>query len=61
MAGIKDKAKQIWEALTLPDGIDEEYTVVKGDTLWDICDFYFRDPRQWPRIWALNPHVTNPH
>ena len=46
---------------TPADGIPEEYTVVKEDTLWDICDFYFRDPRQWPRIWALNPHVTNPH
>lgn len=43
------------------DGIPEEYTVEKGDTLWDICDFYFRDSRQWPRVWALNPHVTNPH
>tara|TARA_R100000005_G_C4886411_1_gene135460 strand:- start:168 stop:365 length:198 start_codon:yes stop_codon:yes gene_type:complete len=25
MAGIKDKAKQIWEAIILPDGVDEEY------------------------------------
>ena len=25
MAKIKDKAKQIWEAITLPDGVDKEY------------------------------------
>ena len=43
------------------DGIPEEYLVEKGDTLWDVCDFYFRDPHRWPNVWALNPHVTNPH
>ena len=46
---------------TPADGIPEEYLVEKGDTLWDICDFYFRDARRWPSVWALNPHVTNPH
>ena len=46
---------------TPSDGIPEEYLVEKGDTLWDICDFYFRDARRWPSVWALNPHVTNPH
>ena len=46
---------------TPTDGIPEEYLVEKGDTLWDICDFYFRDARRWPSVWALNPHVTNPH
>ena len=25
MAGIKDKIKQIWEAINFPDGVDEEY------------------------------------
>lgn len=46
---------------TPSDGIPEEYHVERGDTLWDICDFYFRDARRWPSVWALNPHVTNPH
>lgn len=41
--------------------VPEEYVVVKGDTLWDICGFFFGEPRVWPGIWALNPHVTNPH
>ena len=35
--------------------------VVAGDTLWDICDRYFNDPWQWPRVWSYNPEITNPH
>jgi hypothetical protein len=41
--------------------VPEEYVVAKGDTLWDICGYFFGEPRVWPSIWALNPHVTNPH
>lgn len=37
------------------------HTVKRGDTLWDVCDLYFRNPWQWPRVWALNPHIKNPH
>jgi hypothetical protein len=35
--------------------------VRRGDTLWDICSFYFNDPWQWPKIWSYNPQITNPH
>ncbi|MBX3190790.1 MAG: LysM peptidoglycan-binding domain-containing protein [Labilithrix sp.] len=37
------------------------HLVRKGDTLWAICDFYFRNPYQWPRIWSFNPQIQNPH
>lgn len=37
------------------------HTVRRGDTLWDICDHYFRNPYQWPRIWSFNPQIQNPH
>ena len=37
------------------------HQVRKGDTLWDICEHYFRNPYQWPRIWAFNPQIQNPH
>jgi hypothetical protein len=37
------------------------HTVRKGDTLWGICDFYFHNPYQWPRIWSYNPQIQNPH
>lgn len=37
------------------------HTVRKGDTLWDICDSYFANPWQWPRVWSYNPEILNPH
>jgi hypothetical protein len=43
------------------DQAPEEYVVEPGDTLWEICKEFFNDPWMWPTVWALNPHVTNPH
>jgi hypothetical protein len=37
------------------------HTVRRGDTLWRICDEYFQNPYQWPRIWSYNPEIQNPH
>ena len=37
------------------------HSVRKGDTLWGICDHYFSNPYQWPRIWSYNPEIQNPH
>ena len=33
----------------------------KGDTLWGICEKYYGDPELWPKLWQINPFVTNPH
>jgi LysM domain-containing protein len=41
--------------------VPELHVVRSGDTLWDICFFYFNDPFQWPKIWSYNPQITNPH
>jgi hypothetical protein len=38
-----------------------QHLVRKGDTLWGLCDFYFNNPYQWPRIWSYNPQIQNPH
>lgn len=37
------------------------HVVVKGDTLWDICGYYFRDAYLWPKIWSYNEQITNAH
>ena len=39
----------------------ELHVVQKGDTLWSLCSKYFNDPWRWPRLWAANPVITNPH
>jgi nucleoid-associated protein YgaU len=38
-----------------------QHVVRKGDTLSGICDAYFHNPYQWPRIWSYNPQIQNPH
>jgi hypothetical protein len=49
-----------------PVGGDEtpasgDHVVRDGDTMSSICEQYFSDPMCWPRLWASNPHITNPH
>jgi len=44
----------------LADNYPERYTVVKGDTLWDISSRFLRSPWRWPEVWQGNPQVENP-
>jgi hypothetical protein len=48
-------------AATASGPTPELHVVQKGDTLWSLCSKYFNDPWRWPRLWAANPVITNPH
>lgn len=37
-----------------------EYTIKKGDTLWDISKEYLKNPFLWPNIWGENSYIKNP-
>ena len=39
----------------------DSYTVVRGDTLWDISERFLNDPWVWPMLWKVNPQIRNPN
>lgn len=49
------------DMLVLREDRPETYTVIKGDTLWDISAHFLKTPWLWPRLWQKNNHVVNPH
>ncbi|MDQ7011417.1 MAG: LysM peptidoglycan-binding domain-containing protein [Mariprofundaceae bacterium] len=44
----------------LRPNLPQPYIVKKGDTLWDIANYFFRDPHKWLKIWERNLYITNP-
>jgi len=48
-----------------PDGLllddyEGSYTVVEGDTLWDIASQFLQDPLRWPEVWQQNQYIDDP-
>jgi hypothetical protein len=46
--------------VTLKPGHPTQYTVQRGDTLWDISGRFLDRPWLWPEIWQANPQIKNP-
>src|SRR4030065_1644901 len=38
----------------------KDYTIEKGDTLWDISRKELSDSFLWPKVWKENPEIKNP-
>lgn len=49
------------DVLKLRENHPDTYTVVKGDTLWDISAHFLNTPWLWPRLWQANSQIANPH
>lgn len=49
------------DTLNIKGDAPQSYTVVKGDTLWDISGKYLEKPWRWPELWEGNPQIANPH
>lgn len=59
--GLDSAAEYAREVPGAQPATAELHVVKQGDTLWSLCASYFNDPWRWPRLWALNPLITNPH
>ncbi len=59
--GLYGTVQAATEKVELRDGYPTRYTVVKGDTLWDISTRFLKSPWLWPRIWKINKQIANPH
>jgi hypothetical protein len=51
-----------WSAdqVTIRPDSPSQYTVVEGDTLWDIAGQFLEQPWLWPEVWQINPQIQNP-
>ena len=50
-----------WQPPTdFPEGATV-YTIVRGDTLWDLAQRYYGDPYLWPQLWEQNRYILDAH
>ncbi len=50
-----------WDPPTsFPEGA-QVYTIVRGDTLWDLSSRFYGDPYLWPQLWEANRYILDAH
>src|SRR5690606_20330822 len=54
------KAAEQTGRVTIREDSPTTYTVVRGDTLWDIAGRFLDEPWLWPQVWQVNPQIENP-
>ena len=43
------------------EGVEESYTIKKGDSLWKVAEHFLENPKRWKEIWLANPQIKNPN
>ncbi len=43
------------------DSYIESYRIQSGETLWSLSQTFYGDGHFWPKVWAQNQSITNPH
>lgn len=49
-----------WNPPVPAEGV-QVYTIVRGDTLWDLANRFLGNPYLWPQIWELNQYILDAH
>src|SRR5580698_7396131 len=49
------------ETSTGSSGLLESYQLQAGESLWSLSQMLYGDGSYWPKVWAQNRSISNPH
>lgn len=61
VSAILAQGEQYELNLNLGDSDTANYTIVKGDNLWNLAGYYYENPFEWRYIWEHNQYIQDPH